>query len=681
MSKPKEQIKYLVVLGDSLSDRGTFKTKKSWLGPLILKDSPKARFTDAEVWGDVLARDLADKAIHKKLVKLKQKVEAYTKKCEQDLDAKQRKHYEHKLSNAKKAIEALKLERTSTAHHRKVNYAGQRFFRSYAEGGLTTGIHSLFEWQPINILSSRALLTNMKEKIKRLLRDDKYYSTSDKQKKQTLVVEWSGANDLLTVNKELSFEVAEKAVHDRIKHVRSLVDQGYTHVVLFNLPDFSLTPRFQARSKKEQQKARAVSNYYNDLLKKEMDKLKTEVQVEQLDVFDVNTLFKQEINARLKKGEKVFEIAPSTGVEGSGAHQNYLFFDDVHPTAQLQNKIASQFLKSYGEKIDITPEVLSAQELFEQFKAIAQAVGHCEIDLEALEAEKKGNYQAVFETLFKHSLKKPRSNVSKALKRGQFFTSEVHPELVQARQKHFPALQLDESYQDLYERAKSRYETLCYQRRSHHRFLEILNQQEEVLETGKGFLSETDYEQLLKRMVEHTYEHPAGLLSNVFESLQFFTLKHPGLNRLRQEVVDPYRIEWEGMIHPESLYLEFKKRYMELDSKRGGFRFRSFLKELNTLEAELSMYTPLTESDYLLLLARVQKHAKKFPSGLTNRIVRGSRMVQKIIPFIEELQREIIRVPPISPSFKQMKKNRKSIQSTQSDALRIPASKKPKTAP
>ena len=62
---------------------------------------------------------------------------------------------------------------------------------------------------------------------------------------KTLVIEWSGANDLITVNLHPNIKTAQRAVNARIENIEKLIEQGYQHFVLINLSDLSLTPRYQ----------------------------------------------------------------------------------------------------------------------------------------------------------------------------------------------------------------------------------------------------------------------------------------------------------------------------------------------------------------------------------------------------------------------------------------------------
>lgn len=111
-----------------------------------------------------------------------------------------------------------------------------------------------------------------------------------------MIIEWSGANDLLTVNAEPTLIEADNAVNARIANLEILIQQGYRNFVLVNLPDLSLTPRFQAKTRKEQENATKCSEYFNDQLadkaKQLIEKYKDLNIPLNLSIFDANTPFK-----------------------------------------------------------------------------------------------------------------------------------------------------------------------------------------------------------------------------------------------------------------------------------------------------------------------------------------------------------------------------------------------------
>lgn len=148
----------------------------------------------------------------------------------------------------------------------KVNYLGYTFARTYTEGGLAA--HN-YRWLPTSSLSrffTRLILPTLEEKFDKIKEDDKKAQLTAQDKAETLIIEWSGANDLITVNERPSIAEADRAIAARIKNIEALVKQGYQNFVLFNLPDLSLVPRFQAASADERNNAHQCSVYFNTKL-------------------------------------------------------------------------------------------------------------------------------------------------------------------------------------------------------------------------------------------------------------------------------------------------------------------------------------------------------------------------------------------------------------------------------
>ena len=123
-----------------------------------------------------------------------------------------------------------------------------------------------------------------------LLNYDKQHHISNEQKAETLIMEWSGANDLVTVNAEPSIAEADRAIAARIDNVKKLIAAGYRNFVLFNLPNLSLTPRYQALSKEAQDNAKKCTDYFNEQLKKACEQLNEDYPHCSIDPFDINTI-------------------------------------------------------------------------------------------------------------------------------------------------------------------------------------------------------------------------------------------------------------------------------------------------------------------------------------------------------------------------------------------------------
>ena len=284
------KIARLVVLGDSLSDRGTIERRKllgfipmSLLSGLSSK-SLNGRFTNGFLWGDYISTTIAEGfTIEHERRKLKLK----------DDDVANADISDEFLTNSqlhKKSENAFSLN-----DDQHVLFKGERFARYYCEGGLTA-----YDWKETISLNpelegSRLILATLAQKRKALLTDDKKYQVSKAEKAETLVIEWSGANDLATVNSKPSHDAADKAVAERINNIELLIQKGYRNFVLFNLPNLSLTPRFQDRSEQERDNAGDCAQYFNKQLAAQCEALRNkykELHIPiNLSVFEVDKQF------------------------------------------------------------------------------------------------------------------------------------------------------------------------------------------------------------------------------------------------------------------------------------------------------------------------------------------------------------------------------------------------------
>lgn len=364
------RISQLVVMGDSLSDRGTLDKRKlldfipmNYLSGLSSK-SPRGRFTNGFLWGDyVCATTVEQFEIDHERRKLKLKPGASSNADISDA-------FLTKSSLRKKSEAAFSLN--DDMH---VLFKGKRFARFHCEGGLTAHDYATsFTFNPGDE-GTRLIVATLEAKRKQLLEEDKKYKIAALEKIQTLVIEWSGANDEITVNTAPTYEATDKAINARIQNIEQLIQNGYRNFALFNLPDIALTPRYQAKSKKEQENAAKVSQYFNARLAEQCVELNNKYKdlhiPINLSVFDIDSILKEVYNdperygfdrdklktpyttsEQFKQNEKnpvdlTEHISPSNG---------YMFWDDIHPTADLHAWLAEKFkTKYYGDVFNFLP--------------------------------------------------------------------------------------------------------------------------------------------------------------------------------------------------------------------------------------------------------------------------------------------------------------------------------------
>lgn len=361
---------HIIFMGDSLSDRGTM-NKRKLLGCIPMSvlsglhnTSPQGRFTNGLAWSDHLAAAIANRLL------LKQLADKWGMRDEDISEA-----IITKRRDVLKRIDRL----YTLDDDRHVRYRGKIWLRSYCEGGLSA--HN-YQWVPtLNLVTlfSRAILSNLAQKRHALLQDDAQYFKDPKakvcremSKKTTLVIEWSGANDFITVNDRPSVEIAQKAIVDRVQNVQALYQQGYRHFILFNMPDLSLTPRYQAKSIEERTNASRCCEHFNRVLQEAIAELQKEKPDCVIHIYNVYEQFSQVYQHPEKyqfsrdKLTKPYTkskdfIEPRDGVSPSSG---YMFYDDVHPTADFHAQQSYHFYDFLSARYELLRPGQSAKKGF-----------------------------------------------------------------------------------------------------------------------------------------------------------------------------------------------------------------------------------------------------------------------------------------------------------------------------
>ncbi len=310
-------IERFIIIGDSLSDKGTM--ARSVLGAFsgLKGTSPKGRFTNGYVWDDFFCERV------------------YREATAQGAEAKSEEN------PAKRPLFILNNDEVVATKTSPV------YVRTYCEGGMTA--HDYSDRLTGNIMLDAtaevlATLNSMREKV---LIDDRFIGADAEHKKSTLVIEWSGANDLITVNTHPTLDAAELAVNARILNLEKMIERGYQHFILFNLPDLSLTPRFQKPNAPKEQAQQSV-RYFNSRLQEKVDELMLNVPHCQITVFDANQLFTEAYMNPAKFGlDEAKKHQPFLESEAFKDHdetttaEGFMFWDEVHPTEALHHQLAS----------------------------------------------------------------------------------------------------------------------------------------------------------------------------------------------------------------------------------------------------------------------------------------------------------------------------------------------------
>lgn len=243
------------------------------------------------------------------------------------------------------------------------------FLENNSQGGSTshnyngsTKFLSIFSpFTALKLFFTRLIVSNLPEQITQFLKRNEQREITQEQKDKTLITLFSGANDLITANARPMEAAANLAVKGTIDSLERLLDQGYSHVVVCDLPDLSLTPRFQNSSEEERTNAHKVSEYFNTQLKLKLNELKVRHPNCSIELFDIKSVFSEIYQDVLTQGaqskyaeyfdqsklkeayvsSKDFQITP----EGTSPGCRHMFWDDVHPTATMHALLMERFVQ------------------------------------------------------------------------------------------------------------------------------------------------------------------------------------------------------------------------------------------------------------------------------------------------------------------------------------------------
>ena len=334
---PKVIQKFLV-FGDSLTDRQTM--AKSVLAPFsgLEGKSKDGRFTNAYVWFEYFLRSLlghAEVMGNDKVVGTKEAPDLARTYCVGGMTA-----YNYKKVSAGTELSLLRDEAKIVG------------ITDILIETLTDPIESV-------------VLASLEDMRNACLSDNQTLGVSAEDKESTLVIEWSGANDLITINQCPTVEAADLAVDARIQHVEALIEQGYKHFALFNLPGLDSTPRFKLGEAALRDAAQTSIQAFNTKLQEDITLLHTEHPGCTFQLFDVHTHFQEAYDNPVRYG---FDEAKKTAIytestifkaQGMSAPENgYLFWDRVHPMKRV-HEILAGFFKTLFERhytFELKPE-------------------------------------------------------------------------------------------------------------------------------------------------------------------------------------------------------------------------------------------------------------------------------------------------------------------------------------
>lgn len=352
------EINHIINMGDSLSDKIRFKERELLYGIIPnnfivdMSKSPHGRFSNGYNWVDYTTAMKVSKFLGEDIEKkLNMRADDISDGIEDDdPNIRPKVQAENSLDN-------------------NVDAEGERYSRMYCEGGLTSHNYGK-EWiANLKLMLARKIVVTLESMRQQLLEDDKKLGISNAEKKSTLIIEWSGGNDLITVCIEPTREEADSAVAARMENIEQLYANGYRNFVLANLPDLATTPRFQALTEKDRANATDVCNYFNAELAKRCLALQQKYPDAAIHIFDANSAFNE-----------IYKNPAAHGFDEDKKHQPYLtskdyvmnknhtspakkymFWDDIHPTAHMHAILGVKFSKFIDTLYNMRPPAPTPQ--------------------------------------------------------------------------------------------------------------------------------------------------------------------------------------------------------------------------------------------------------------------------------------------------------------------------------
>ncbi|HEY9761514.1 MAG TPA: SGNH/GDSL hydrolase family protein [Trichocoleus sp.] len=154
-----------------------------------------------------------------------------------------------------------------------------------------------------------------------------------------LYVIWAGANDYLQ-----GASSATAPVENIRSAIASLIQKGARRILVANLPNLGQLPSI--RSSSQAKALEALSQAHNQGLRRTLKLLNQQFPDVQIATLDAGTLY-QEANANPSKfGFSNATSACLQGVRICGQPNQFLFWDDIHPTTAAHRVLASSALQA-----------------------------------------------------------------------------------------------------------------------------------------------------------------------------------------------------------------------------------------------------------------------------------------------------------------------------------------------
>lgn len=314
-------VERILFIGDSLSDRGEME-EKDLLGFIPMKylsgvyKSGCGRFSNGLIWIDYFGQVLID---------------------------------EFGLT--------IDEDKFNDADHIGVK-GSTTFIRTYCEGGLTSADYKGIDTSNLINEVKEEILASLKTMRKKIRAHDKVLDISAEEKKLTLVVEWSGPNDLMTVTDSPTKESAERAAKARAKNVKKMIKMGYSEFVLLGVLDMSLAPRFVNGSLSKAKEIQELCLYFNEVLARELEQISKDNPTCKIHFYDLNPFFVDAYqHPEQFNFSKKYLTTPYIDNKAKVSQDDialFLFWDEVHPTTKVHLELAKVFHTYFSSRYRYT---------------------------------------------------------------------------------------------------------------------------------------------------------------------------------------------------------------------------------------------------------------------------------------------------------------------------------------
>jgi phospholipase/lecithinase/hemolysin len=171
-----------------------------------------------------------------------------------------------------------------------------------------------------------------------------YLATHPKINNSTLFVIWGGANNL--INATGPADIVNAAIQETLD-IQRLIQAGATQFLVLNLPPLGLTPRLNG-SLATSVPATAGAALFNSWLATGLSVLHDFTLGRHVRIFPVDTfsLFNKIVAS--PASFSFVNINASSRLNPAVDPDNYLFWDDIHPTTHGHNAVAAAALKAIG---------------------------------------------------------------------------------------------------------------------------------------------------------------------------------------------------------------------------------------------------------------------------------------------------------------------------------------------